>query len=122
MHHRSLKALSSSARYLVPLLSKECRVGLQTCLQRALHKESVWELPALLSQEDGTIETKSRSWWILLMFIPLVNIVIAAILTIGIATSFRKGAGFGIGLFFLPFIFYPVLGFGDATYKGAAAY
>jgi Family of unknown function (DUF5684) len=62
------------------------------------------------------------AWWIILMFIPLVNIVIAAILTIGIATSFSKGAGFGIGLFFLPFIFYPVLGFGDATYKGAAAY
>jgi hypothetical protein len=62
------------------------------------------------------------AWWIILMFIPLVNIVISAILTIGIATSFGKGGGFGIGLFFLPFIFYPVLGFGDATYKGASTY
>src|SRR5215510_3406281 len=52
------------------------------------------------------------AWWIILMFIPLVNIVISAILTVGIATSFGKGAGFGIGMFLFPFIFYPVLGFG----------
>jgi len=62
------------------------------------------------------------AWWIILMLIPLVNIVVAVILTIGIAVNFGKGAGFGIGMFFFPFIFYPVLGFGDATYKGASAY
>jgi hypothetical protein len=61
-------------------------------------------------------------WWVLLMFIPLVNFVISLVLTIGIATSFNKGAGFGIGLFFLPFIFYPLPGFGDSTYNGSSAY
>src|SRR6186997_495492 len=60
-------------------------------------------------------------WWVLLTFIPLVNIVIFLILTIGVATSFSKGAGFAVGLFFLPFIFYPALGFGDATYQGPSA-
>ena len=56
-------------------------------------------------------------WWVLLLFIPLVNIVINAIVSIGVAENFRKGAGFGIGLLFLPFLFYPILGFGDAAYR-----
>ena len=33
---------------------------------------------------------------------------------------FGKGVGFGIGLLLLPFIFYPILGFGSATYQGSA--
>jgi hypothetical protein len=60
-------------------------------------------------------------WWVILLFIPLVNFVIAIILAIGVANNFGKGAGFGIGLAFLPMIFYPILAFGDATYGGAAA-
>jgi hypothetical protein len=35
-----------------------------------------------------------------------------------VATSFGKDTGFGIGLIFLGFIFYPILGFGDAKYIG----
>ena len=57
-------------------------------------------------------------WWILLFFIPLVNIIVAIIVSIAIAERFGKGAGFGLGLAFLGFIFYPILGFGDATYRG----
>jgi len=60
-------------------------------------------------------------WWILLMFIPFVNMIVAFILMMDMARSFGKGAGFGLGLFFLGFVFYPVLGFGDAQYEGAAA-
>ena len=37
-----------------------------------------------------------------------------------IAKSFGKGTGFGIGLVFLGFIFYPILGFGDAPVPGVA--
>jgi hypothetical protein len=55
-------------------------------------------------------------WWLLLMLIPLVNLVIAIIVTLDVAKAFSKGTGFGIGLVFLGFIFYPILGFGDATY------
>ena len=58
-------------------------------------------------------------WWLLLMFIPFVNIVIAFVLALDIAKAFGKGTGFGMGLFFLGFIFYPVLGFGNAQYVGA---
>ena len=55
-------------------------------------------------------------WWIILLFIPLVNIVISIMVTIGLAQAFGKGAGFVLGLIFLPFIFYLILAFGDARY------
>lgn len=55
-------------------------------------------------------------WWILLMFIPLVNIVVGLIVLGRFVQSFGKGVGFAVGLIFLPFIFYPILGFGDAKY------
>ena len=58
-------------------------------------------------------------WWLLLLIIPFVGFVI------GIPSLHRsckkfpgRGAGFGVGLAFLGFIFFPILAFGDATYKG----
>lgn len=57
-------------------------------------------------------------WWLLLLLIPIVGLVIAIIVSIDMAKSFGKGAGFGIGLALLGFIFYPILGFGSATYQG----
>jgi hypothetical protein len=58
-------------------------------------------------------------WWVLLCFIPLVNIIIVILLSLEIARNFGKGAGFGIGLAFLGPIFYGILGFGDAQYQPA---
>ncbi|HYU35551.1 MAG TPA: DUF5684 domain-containing protein [Thermoanaerobaculia bacterium] len=57
------------------------------------------------------------AWWVLLMLIPVVNLIILFMISIEIARRFGKGTGFGIGLALLGFIFYPVLGFGDARYK-----
>lgn len=37
-----------------------------------------------------------------------------------IAKSFGYDVGFAVGLFFLPFVFYLILGFGDAQYRGNA--
>jgi hypothetical protein len=56
--------------------------------------------------------------WFFLMLIPCVNVVIAIIVLIDVAARFGKSAGFGVGLFFLGFIFFPILGFGDAQYQG----
>jgi len=57
-------------------------------------------------------------WWVVLWCIPIVNFVIAIIVMIELAKAFGKGAGFGLGLVFLSFIFIPLLGFGDAQYLG----
>ena len=58
-------------------------------------------------------------WWIILFLIPLVNLVMAILVGIAVAQKFGKGTGFGVGLALLGFIFYPILGFGDAQYQGA---
>lgn len=57
-------------------------------------------------------------WWIVLMFIPLANFIVAVLVGIAIAEKFGKGAGFGLGLTFLGIIFFPILAFGDAEYTG----
>lgn len=61
------------------------------------------------------------SWWLLLYFIPPVNVVVAVVNMNDLSKSFGKGAGFTLGLLFLPFIFTPILGFGKARYLGPAA-
>lgn len=60
-------------------------------------------------------------WWLILFFIPVVNLVVAVMMVVALARSFGKGTGFGIGLLLLSFVFYPILGFGDARYVGHAA-
>jgi len=57
-------------------------------------------------------------WWFLLFFIPLVNLVIALLVSLAVAEKFGKSAGFGIGLWLLGPVFYPILGFGSAQYQG----
>ncbi len=59
-------------------------------------------------------------WWIALFFVPLANFVVMILVAIEIAKCFGKSTGFGIGLAFLGFIFYPILGFGSAQYQGPA--
>lgn len=57
-------------------------------------------------------------WWLLLFLIPLVNIVFAIWTINMISKSFGKDEGFTVGLILLSFIFWPILGFGDAIYQG----
>ena len=59
-------------------------------------------------------------WWLLMFFIPVVNIVFAIMMINLLSKSFGKGTGFTLGLIFLPFIFYPILGLGEAKYEGPA--
>jgi hypothetical protein len=56
-------------------------------------------------------------WWVILLLIPLINIVVLFLVSLGVARNFGNGALFAIGLFFLGFIFYPILGFGSAQYQ-----
>lgn len=61
-------------------------------------------------------------WWLLLMFIPCLNVVFILIGWVLVnnllSKSFGQGIGFTLGLMFLGFIFIPVLGFGNYTYLG----
>ncbi len=60
-------------------------------------------------------------WWVVLLLIPFVNFIVGILVTLDLAKSFGKSAGFGIGLLLLSFVFAPMLAFGDATYRGPAA-
>ena len=60
-------------------------------------------------------------WWIILFFIPIVNIVIVILTYVALAEKFGKGGGFAMGLVFLGVIFFPILGFGGAEYRPAVA-
>jgi len=42
---------------------------------------------------------------------PVVQIILHINISIGVASAFDRGVIFGIGLFFLPFVFYPILAF-----------
>jgi len=59
-------------------------------------------------------------WWVILLLIPIVNLIVAIIISLDLAKSFGRGTGFAIGLFILPFIFGLILGFGSDTYRGPA--
>ena len=62
---------------------------------------------------------KKEVWWGILCLIPIVNIVIYIIILNEISKRFGRGIGTTLGLFFLPFIFWIILGFGDAEYQDA---
>ncbi|MDZ7731051.1 MAG: DUF5684 domain-containing protein [Natrialbaceae archaeon] len=59
------------------------------------------------------------AWWLILFFIPVINFIAAIKISIDVAKAFGQGTGFGLGLAFLGFIFWPLLGFGDYDYVGA---
>jgi F0F1-type ATP synthase membrane subunit a len=54
-------------------------------------------------------------WWILAAFIPLVNILFCFTTSINVAKRFNRGTLFGVGVALLPFIFYPMLAWGDES-------
>jgi hypothetical protein len=62
-----------------------------------------------------------ETWWVILLILPCINFIMMFPVSIAVAEKFGKSTGFGIGLALLPFIFYPILGFGSAQYQGARA-
>lgn len=58
-----------------------------------------------------------EGWYMLLYFIPIVNIYVSFVINDALAKRFGKSTGFAIGLMFLPIIFFPILAFssGDVT-------
>lgn len=61
---------------------------------------------------------KKPSWWGLLTLIPYVGMIWGIWIVNLIAKNFGKSTGFTVGLILLPFVFWPMLGYGDAQYQG----
>jgi uncharacterized membrane protein YhdT len=59
---------------------------------------------------------KKPAWWLLMLFIPLVNIAFIYIIYDQLAQRFGKEGTFAVGLLLLPLVFFPILGLSDAEY------
>jgi len=82
-------------------------------------KDGWMSLVPILSFVEMTDIAKEPMNWVYLLFVPFVNIGVYILLLSSLAKAFNKSGKFAAGLFFLPFIFFPTLGFGDAKYKYA---
>jgi hypothetical protein len=56
--------------------------------------------------------------WVAIALIPVVG---GVLISLEVAKKYGKSQNFGIGLGLLPFVFYPMLGTGDAEYNADAA-
>lgn len=56
-------------------------------------------------------------YWMGLYFVPFAYLYVVVRSNWDIGTCFGKGTGFKWGLILMPFVFWPILGFGSATYR-----
>lgn len=56
-------------------------------------------------------------WWFLLMLIPFVNIVVLVVVYYNLCKAFGKGVGYTLLLIFIPIVGFPMLAWGNTTYK-----
>ena len=59
-----------------------------------------------------------NGWLFLLTLIPVVNVIVSFILFHKMSKAFGHGIGFTLGLIFLPYIFFVILGFNGDEYLG----
>ena len=64
---------------------------------------------------------ENKWWWLILLVIPLINVIALLKINIDVAKAFGQGLGFGVGLAVLPYIFWPLLGFGGYQYRSQSA-
>jgi len=56
-------------------------------------------------------------WWLLaLVFVPIVDVVVALMMLYKISKAFGHGWGYFFGLWLLSIVFFPMLGFGKSEY------
>jgi hypothetical protein len=59
-------------------------------------------------------------WWLLLFFVPLVNVVVGIVVYYDLVKAFGRGVGTLLLLLFVPFVGFPMLAFGNNSYKAPA--
>lgn len=55
--------------------------------------------------------------WFVLLWIPAVQVIAAILVNVEVAKRFGRSETYGLGLALLGFVFYPLVGFGDARYQ-----
>ena len=90
--------------------------GLWKCFQKA-GKTGWWSIIPIWNIYVIIKISGLSGWWLVGFLIPFVNWIVMFYIHIKFVQKFGKGVAFGIILTILPFIFYPVLGFGNSRYK-----
>jgi hypothetical protein len=95
-------------------------VGTFKTFQKMGYDDAWWAIiPFLNFFFFAKVLDKSMVWG-LLFFIPLVNLVLLFMVCDKVSKAFGKGIGYALGLLFLGWIFYPILGFGASQPQTAA--
>jgi hypothetical protein len=104
----------------------------QFALYAAFYVATCYGLMKVFEKVDGTIPkwaafvpfynafllgTKVAGWEPVKCLLILIPIVGAILLALDVAKKFGKETGFAIGMGLLPFVFYPLLGMGDAQFR-----
>jgi hypothetical protein len=76
----------------------------------------IYNIIVLLQITDNPI------WYIVGFIIPIVNFIVSIKVINDLSKAFGKGIGYTLGMLFLPFVFLPLLGFGDARYQGGGGH
>lgn len=58
--------------------------------------------------------------WCVLLLVPIVNVFALLEIFSGLGKNFGKGPNFSLGLLFLGFAYWPMLGFDESKYRGPA--
>lgn len=66
------------------------------------------------------VRISDNAWWFALLFVPLVQLIAVIKVSLDIAREFGQGILFGVGLWLIPIVFWPLLGFGDYRYRGGS--
>lgn len=108
----------SSWPYLVPIfLAGVIFVTIPTCFIFKKAGRAWWEaLIPVYNIYVTTIIIGVQWWYMFGFFIPYLNWVVAIYFMYRLSKRFGFDVLFTLGLVFLPFIFYPVLGYGSAVY------
>lgn len=105
---------------VVLLISLPMIIGMWKAFEKAGQPGWAAIIPIYNLYVMNQVAQKEPIWFILALVgflcAPL-SLVALVVINLGIAEKFGKGAGYGIGLTFLGFIFWPMLGFGDARYQ-----
>jgi hypothetical protein len=64
---------------------------------------------------------KLSTLWFVLVWVPIIQIVVAILVNVEVAKRFGRSEAFGLGLALLGFVFYPILGFGSDQYQEGTA-
>jgi len=108
----------SSSRYLLLLIAVCLLIVVSMWIVFEKAGESGWKsLVPIYNMYILLVISGKPGWWLLLLFIPFVGTVFYLLAMLTLAERFGRGAALGVGLCFLPMIFFPLLAFGGSRYE-----